>query len=68
MRTQMRKGAVVKYIGQDHERKELMDGKTYMVQHKCGSLIEIYAPTRYYNGEIHLSKCAMRADDFELIR
>lgn len=57
----IRKGAIVKYIGDN----PLMVGQTYRVQQKCGHLITIYAPCRYLGGEVHLQKCAMQISDFE---
>lgn len=61
----IRRGVKVRYIG---TRNPLMTGKVYEVQHKSYDHVEIYAPTRYLDGSIHASYCAMPIEDFELVK
>ena len=60
----IRKGAIVRYIGRDELMKQY---SPYTVRKKEYNLIDIYAPTRYMNGEVHKCLVSMNIKDFEII-
>lgn len=60
----IRKGARVRYIGATNL---LMIGKIYEVHRKSYSEIEVSAPVKCIDGQIHTSRCFMYIGDFELV-
>ncbi len=56
----IRKGSIVKYIGDD----PLMVGQTFRVRHKSYNHIIIGKPTRYLDGSIHSVECGVPIEDF----
>lgn len=60
----IRKGSVVKYIGND----PLMIGQTFRVRRKSFHQIIIGKPTRYLDGSIHAVECAVPIEDFEEVK
>lgn len=60
----IRKGARVRYIGTTNP---LMIGKVYEVHRKSYSEIEVSAPAKCIDGQIHTSRCFMYIGDFELV-
>lgn len=64
----MRKGAKVRYIGNDEDKKELYKDQIFTVIQKEYKHITISAPMRYLGGSIHYTRCSLPIEDFELIK
>jgi hypothetical protein len=57
----IRKGAKVKYIGDN----ELAKDQIFTVRKKTHHLIDVYFPCRYLGGEVHNQLVALPISDFE---
>ena len=60
----IRKGSIVKYIGNDELLKEY---NNYIVHKRSHNLILISIPVVYVGGEIHKVRCYKNIEDFEEI-
>lgn len=61
-----RKGAYVRYIGTDPERKKLWGNSTQKVLHKRGNMVVGYFPA-YVCGSRHAVRYAVPISDLEIV-
>lgn len=62
-----RKGAYVRYIGNDPRMKEVWKNSIQCVAKKNGSMVSGYFPMRYADGSIHHNRYAVPISDLEIV-
>jgi len=64
----LRKGAKIKYIGNQQHMIEAWGNSTHRVLHKCGSSVVGYFPCKYSDGKIHMCKYSVSIKDVEIVK
>ena len=64
----IRKGAKIRYIGNDPYYIEVCGNRICNVLHKCGSSVVGYFPCKYSDGKIHLCEYSISIKDVEIVK